>query len=265
MQQIIIIGPCALENIEQVRPIVEVAKKHKLEHFRANLFKPRTSPHSFQGLGYQGLPIIDFLLHHGMKLVSEACSLEQLDFVRDYASIVQIGARNMQNFELLKMLGKKIDFSLSEQMVMLKRGFSNDIGEWLSSAQYLEQSGVPHNRIILCERGSRNWASPNGVTLDLALAWKVKQETDYPVIIDPSHGTRESSLVLPLAKAAMAMDFDGLMIETHPHPLKSLSDPQQAVRPTALDQFLVEQLPHKQIQTAAKQTGQSYRTVNSVT
>ena len=245
MAKFMIIGPCVLESIEKLRPIVDVAQKYGLVYFRANLFKPRTHPSSFQGLGRKGLPIIEFLLNHKMKLVSEAASLEQLEWVKDYASIIQIGARNMQNFELLKMMGQRLDFSSTDQMVLLKRGFVNNICEWLSSAEYLERSGVPRDRVILCERGSRNWAAPNGVTLDLALAWKVKQETDYKVIVDPSHGTRESSLVLPMAKAAMSLDFDGLMIETHPHPLESLSDPQQAIHPSDLDDFLSQQLPYQ--------------------
>ncbi|MCY4644676.1 MAG: hypothetical protein OXB88_08675 [Bacteriovoracales bacterium] len=239
-----IIGPCALESIEQVKPVVEVAKRHGLSYFRANLFKPRTSPHSFQGLGKEGLPVIDYLLDSGMKLVCEACSLEQLEIVQTYASIVQIGARNMQNFELLKGIGAAIDFSTSRQMVMLKRGFSANIQEWLSSADYLQRFGVPRDRIVLCERGSRHWAAPYGMTLDLALAWKVRRETDYRVIVDPSHGTRESSLVLPMAGAAQAMGFDGLMLEVHPNPLESLSDPQQAIRPKALDDFLSQPFFH---------------------
>ena len=242
MSQFLIIGPCALEGIEQVRPIVEVAEKHGLVYFRANLFKPRTNTNSFQGLGRKGLPIIEFLLNHKMKLVCEAASLEQLQSVQQYASVIQIGARNMQNFELLKAVGKMTN---PKQLVMLKRGFANNIHEWLSSAEYLEKSGVPRQHIILCERGSRNFPAPNGVTLDLALAWKVKQETDYKVIIDPSHGTRESSLVLPMARAAMALDFDGLMVETHPRPLESLSDPQQAIAPKALDEFLSRQLNYR--------------------
>ena len=243
MPPLIIAGPCALESIDQVRPIIEVAKKHGLRYFRANLFKPRTSPRSFQGLGAEGLPILEFLIHHKMLPVCEVASLEQLELLQNYASVIQIGARNMQNFELLKMVGKKLDFSSSKQMVMLKRGFANNIHEWLSSASYLEKSGVPHHRIILCERGSRNWAAPHGITLDLALAWKVKQETDYKVIIDPSHGTRESSLVLPLAEAARAMNFDGLMVEVHPKPKESLSDSQQAIRPLDFDRFLSRQPP----------------------
>ena len=256
MSRFLIIGPCALESIEQVRPIVEMAKKYQPIYFRANLFKPRTSPHSFQGLGAKGMAVIEFLLHHQMQLVCEAASLEQLEFVKHYASIIQIGARNMQNFELLKAMGKQLDTS-SGQMVMLKRGFANNMSEWLFSAEYLECAGVARKQIILCERGSRNWAAPSGVTLDLALAWKVKQESDYAVIVDPSHGTRESSLVLPLAKAALAMDFDGLMIETHPHPLQSLSDPQQAICPRTLDQFLCQHLQHK-VKTNDRQHSMAY-------
>ncbi len=242
MEKIIIIGPCALESIEQVKPIAEVAHKQGIKYFRANIFKPRTNPNSFQGLGLKGLPVIEYLHKQGFKLVTEACSLGQLDIVKDFASMIQIGTRNMQNFELLKAMGRTVDFSSGRYQVMLKRGFANNMAEWLSSAEYLEQSGVPRDKIILCERGSRNHAAPSGVTLDLALAYKVKMETNYKVIVDPSHGTRESSLVLPLAKAALAMDFDGLMIETHPKPLESMSDPQQAVRPNAIDSFFTENL-----------------------
>lgn len=234
MSPLIVIGPCALESVEQVRPIVELAKRHGISYFRANLFKPRTHAHSFQGLGREGLPIMEFLLQQQMQLVCEAASLEQLEWLKNYATMIQIGTRNMQNFELLKVLGKR----LSHQMVMLKRGFANNIQEWLASANYLEKSGIPRHRIVLCERGSRNWAAPHGITLDLALAWKVKQETEYRVIADPSHGTRESSLVLPMARAAMGMGLDGLMIETHPRPSESLSDPQQAIAPSDLNDFL---------------------------
>lgn len=238
----IIIGPCALESIEQVRPLVHIAKKHGLTYFRANIFKPRTSPQSFQGLGDKGLPILRYLIEQGMQPVCEAGSKEQLELLRDYASIIQIGARNMQNFELLKIVGKTVG---GKKTVMLKRGFANNMNEWLSSASYLEQSGIPKNHILLCERGSRHAASPQGVCLDLGLAEKVRQETNYKVIIDPSHGTRESSLVLPLAKAALAMAFDGIMVETHPHPSKSLVDSQQAVHPTLLDKFLSRELSTK--------------------
>lgn len=236
-----IIGPCALESMEQVLPLVRLAKKHQVPFFRANIFKPRTSPHSFQGLGKTGLTIINYLKSEGLKLVSEPCSTEHLEVVKEFATIIQIGARNMQNFEYLKSIGKQVDFSDPEKFVMLKRAFSCNETEWLSSAKYLEEYGVPRERIILCERGSRNFAAPYGVTLDLGLATKVKLENEYQVIIDPSHGTKNSDLVLPLTKGAMAMDFDGIMIETHPNPRESVSDAQQALHPDRLDKFLQEQ------------------------
>ena len=236
MSPLFILGPCVLESLEQVVPIVKLAKKYGVSYFRAHLFKPRTSPDSFQGLGEEGLFLLEFLKGEGMGLVCEAASLAQLDFLLPHASIIQIGARNMQNFELLKAIGQK----LGQHKVILKRGFANNMHEWLSSAKYLQRSGVLPENIILCERGTRNWPAPHGVTLDLALAWKVKEDTGYQVIIDPSHGTRESSLVLPLARAALALNFAGLMIETHPFPAKSLSDPQQAVSLESLDQFLSE-------------------------
>ena len=233
----IIAGPCALESIQQVTPIVELFKKYGLSYFRAHLFKPRTSPHSFQGLGKEGVKILEFLLQNKMKPVCEAASLEQLIFLKDYAFTIQVGARNMQNFELLKVVGKKI---LPHQEVVLKRGFANNLGEWLSAAQYLEKGGVAQGKIILCERGSRNETSPSGVNLDFPLALKAKRDSPYRVIIDPSHGTKESSLVLPMARAALALNFDGLMIETHPFPKQSLSDPQQAITPEDLSGFLQE-------------------------
>jgi 3-deoxy-7-phosphoheptulonate synthase len=222
-----------------VRPIVDICKKRNIPFFRAQLFKPRTSPKSFQGLGAEGLDIINYLLGQGLQLVSEASSLEQLKIVGSFARIIQIGARNMQNFEFLKRVGKEVDFSRTEStpFVMLKRGFQNTLEEWLASAQYLEQSGVPASQIILCERGTRNFASPTGVTLDLALAYQAKINTPYHVIVDPSHGTRLSTLVLPMAKAILAMDFDGLMLEIHPRPSESLSDAQQAVSLEDFDSF----------------------------
>ncbi len=237
-----ILGPCTLESFEQVKPLSEMALENNVRYFRANIFKPRTSPESFQGLGLEGLPIVEWLISQGHMIVSEPLSIDQLGIVKKFASIIQIGARNMQNFEYLKQIGQVVDFENNpEQRVMLKRGFSNNLDEWLASARYLEQSGVPRDRIILCERGTRNFSAPAGVTLDLALAAKAKMETEYDVIIDPSHGTRDSRLVLPVAKGAMAMDFDGIMVESHPIPEKSVSDAQQALDPRDLDSFLKQQ------------------------
>lgn len=233
-----IIGPCGLESLNQVKPIVDLAKAHGIQYFRGNIFKPRTSPESFQGLGIkEGLPIIEYLLSNDLKIVSEPCSIDHLETIKDFASIIQIGARNMQNFEYLKSIGRIIDLS-KNQKVMLKRGFSCNMEEWLESAKYLELSGIKRENIILCERGSRNFAAPHGVTLDLGLATKVKLQSDYKIIIDPSHGSRSRDLVLPLAKGAMAMNFNGIMLEVHPEPEKSKSDSQQALGLDDLDNFL---------------------------
>ncbi|MBF0314496.1 MAG: 3-deoxy-7-phosphoheptulonate synthase [Oligoflexia bacterium] len=241
-----IIGPCALETIEQVKPIVSLCKKYEIKHFRAQLFKPRTRAHSFQGLGLskQGLDIITYLKSEKMAIVSEAASIEQLESIISFADIVQIGARNMQNFELLKNVGKILKNASQEKpdsqfpCVMLKRGFANTLEEWLASANYLEIGGVPSSHIILCERGTRNFSSPTGITLDLAMAYKAQQISKYRVIVDPSHGTRERGLVIPLTKASIAIGVDGVMIEVHPKPWESVSDPAQALSIEELDAYL---------------------------
>ena len=228
-----IVGPCALESFEQVHPLVALCQKWGISYFRAHLFKPRTHPDSFQGLGEKGVELVEVIKNAGLKVVCEACSVEQLKFVQPFCDILQIGARNMQNFELLKAVGHYY-----QGHVLLKRGFANTVYEWISSACYLEKSGVAKENILLCERGSRNSTSPSGMTLDLGLAYQVRKDYGYSVIIDPSHGCRDSQLVLPLASAALAMRFDGLMIEVHPHPLESLSDAHQAVSVEQFDEFM---------------------------
>jgi 3-deoxy-7-phosphoheptulonate synthase len=235
-----IVGPCALESLDQVKPIIATCKKWGITYFRSQIYKPRTHPDSFQGLGKNGIEIVEYLKSEGLQLVLEALSVHQLKVVAPYASIVQIGARNMQNFEFLKKIGKHLDFSdpLQAPYVMLKRGFQNTLEEWLASAKYLEQSGVPQEKIILCERGSRHFASPAGVCLDLALAYKAKLNSPYKIIIDPSHGTRTRDLVLPMALASLSMDFSGLMVEIHPNPTKSWSDADQAVGLEDFDEFM---------------------------
>lgn len=233
-----IAGPCALESLEQVKPIVDLCLRWNIRYFRAQLYKPRTHPDSFQGLGERGLPIINYLLNHGLQLVAEAASFEQLNVVKDFASVIQIGARNMQNFEFLKKIGSTLITAQNPPFVLLKRGFSNTLEEWLASAQYLEHFGVSSSKIILCERGTRNSSAPTGVTLDLAMAYQAKLSAPYSVILDPSHGTRQTALVLPLARACLAMNLDGLMVEIHPDPLNSWSDAQQAVSLGDFEDFL---------------------------
>lgn len=213
-----------------------------MTYFRAQIFKPRTSPYSFQGHGESGLAIIDFLREQGLKLVSEACSVEQLRVVEKYADVIQVGARNMQNFEFLKQIGRSAIFQRRLPYVMLKRGFSNNYKEWIGAAKYLEESGVPENKIILCERGTRNGVAVTGTTLDFAMAYKAKSETSYQVIIDPSHGTGARDLVLPMAKLALGLSFDGMMIEVHPEPEKSVSDALQALSVSEMEQFLLDNI-----------------------
>ncbi|MBF0359478.1 MAG: 3-deoxy-7-phosphoheptulonate synthase [Oligoflexia bacterium] len=259
-----IVGPCALESLAQVKPIALLCERFGISYFRSQIFKPRTHHYSFQGLGTEGMDIVNFLISKNLSLVSEVLSVEHLLIVKEFASIIQIGARNMQNFELLKKIGPIVYQQNNSQSslpyVLLKRGPANTEEEWLASASYLEAFGVPQSKIILCERGTRNHVSPKGVTLDFALAYKVKSTTNYRVIIDPSHGTRDANLVLPMIKAAISMDFDGVMVEVHPNPKEALSDPEQTVSLEDFENFLVtngfdghmphsDHMPHIQMQT----------------
>ncbi len=234
--QFFIIGPCSLESWQQMKPVVDLAVKYKLRYLRTPLFKPRTHPESFQGLGVEGLHILKQIreMAPSLEFVSEVCSLEQLKLIQGHVEILQIGARNMQNFELLKDIGR----NHKGEFVMLKRGFSNTLREWLASAQYLVEYGVSKNKIILCERGTRNSSSYSGVTLDFAMALKAKQMTGFSVIVDPSHGSADNSVVLPLAKAASSLGLDGVMIECHPFPKESFSDAHQALSLEEMEIFL---------------------------
>ncbi len=239
----IIAGPCALEDFNQAKEVADFCVKNNIKYMRAQVFKPRTRPQSFQGLGTKGIPILQYLKSRSLKLVCEVCSIDQYYLISDYADIIQIGARNMQNFELLKSLGDAIASKTMGPKILLKRGFGNTIDEWLGAASYFEARGISSKKIYYCERGTRNFASPSGVTLDLALAEYVRQETPYPVIIDPSHGTKDSRYVLPLTRAAMAMDFEGVMIEIHPRPKESVSDAHQAVSLEDFQVFINEVIP----------------------
>jgi 3-deoxy-7-phosphoheptulonate synthase len=238
-----IFGPCTLESLEQITPIVELLRKYQIRYLRAQLFKPRTNPDSFQGLGSEGIRIFDHIRSkyssEEIKFVCEAGSEEQLKVIAPHASVIQIGARNMQNFELLKKVGQY--FHSPVEYVLLKRGFANTVEEWLEAARYLTQGGVPKEKIILCERGSRSFSSPSGVHLDFLAALEAKK-AGYKVIIDPSHGTKRSEYVIPMAKASLALDMDGLMMECHPEPAKSVSDARQALSLEALEDFITHSL-----------------------
>jgi 3-deoxy-7-phosphoheptulonate synthase len=237
VNNITIIGPCSLESLEQMEAVCALALKLGIKYIRAQAYKPRTRPESFQGLGVEGAQIIKNLKEKYPKLafVSEVCSLEQLEVLEPVAQVIQIGARNMQNFELLKAVGKyfKNDF---HDFVLLKRGFANTLEEWLAAADYLISGGIAKDKIILCERGSRSLTSPTGVSLDFICAMKA-QTAGFKVIVDPSHGSRDREYVLKLAAASLAMDFDGLMLECHPDPKNSVSDAAQALSLEEVEHF----------------------------
>lgn len=243
-QNLYIFGPCALESFEQIAQVAAMLKRHEIKYIRTQIYKPRTNPDSFQGLGEnEGLKVLQKLREtyprQEMKFVCEAGSAEQLKNIAPWASIIQIGARNMQNFELLKAVGTYI--SNEHEYVLLKRGFANTVTEWIEAARYLEKGGVPKTKIILCERGSRSITSPTGVQLDFIAALEAKKH-GYKVIIDPSHGSKKREFVIPLAQAALGLGIDGLMIECHPRPDESVSDAAQAISLEVAENFIKKSL-----------------------
>lgn len=229
----IIAGPCAVENYEQLFDTASYLKSKGIHILRGGAYKPRTSPYSFQGLREEGLN----LLHQvgkelGMLIASEIVSLDSLEKAIQYVDIFQIGARNMQNFELLREVGKvKIP-------VILKRGLSSTIEEWLNAAEYIMTEG--NYNIILCERGIRTFETYTRNTLDLSSVPVVKELSHLPIIVDPSHGTGKWNLVTPMSRAAIAAGADGLMIEVHPNPQCALSDGPQSLNFDAFDTLMDE-------------------------
>jgi 3-deoxy-7-phosphoheptulonate synthase len=228
---VVIAGPCALENQAQVDQAAQAVKTAGGHALRGGAFKPRSSPYTFQGLGEPGLPM---LAEAGRKLrlpvVSEIMDASQLSAVLEYVDVLQVGARNMQNFALLRALSKV------DRPVLLKRGFGSTIEEWLLAAEYLLDGG--NEQVMLCERGIRTFDTTLRNTLDLAgVAW-VKQKVKLPVLVDPSHSTGVASLVTPMALAAAAAGADGLLVEVHPTPETALCDGPQALRPTEFDTLM---------------------------
>jgi 3-deoxy-7-phosphoheptulonate synthase len=218
----IIAGPCAVESREQAFAVAEVVKKSGAGFFRGGAFKPRTSPYSFQGLGEEGLQILAEVREaYGLRIVTEALDESGVDLVERYGDMIQIGARNMQNFSLLRRAGR------SHLPVLLKRGLSATLDEWLLAAEYIMAEG--NYNIVLCERGVRTFVQHTRNTLDLAAVPAVRRISHLPVIVDPSHGTGKNPLVSPLARAAVAVGADGLMLEVHDHPELALSDSAQSL------------------------------------
>ena len=219
---IIIAGPCSVENYELMDKTTEFLKKLGVDYIRGGAFKPRTSPYSFQGLGDEGLKILDEMKQkYAIKIVTEVMDARDIEAVSDIADILQIGSRNMYNYTLLKEIGK------TNKKVILKRGMSATIEEWLSAAEYIAIEG--NCEIILCERGIRTFETYTRNTLDLSCVPIIKKKTGLKIIVDPSHGTGLKELVHPMSLASIAAGADGLMIEVHPNPEAALSDGSQSI------------------------------------
>ena len=227
----IMAGPCSVESEEQIIEVAKAVKKSGANFLRGGAFKPRTSPYSFQGLELEGLELLKIAKQEtNLPIVTELMSTAYLDkFVED-VDVIQIGARNMQNFDLLKEVGK------TKTPVLLKRGMSSTIEEWLMSAEYIMAGG--NENVILCERGIRTFETATRNTLDLSAVPVIKQKSHLPIIIDPSHATGKRDLVEPLAKAAIAVGADGLMIEVHNNPAKALCDGKQSIKPDTFDKIM---------------------------
>lgn len=218
----IIAGPCAIESRDQAFAVAESVRRSGARFFRGGAFKPRTSPYAFQGLGEDGLKILEEIREaYGLKIVTEALDEAGVDLVERYADVIQIGARSMQNFTLLRRVGK------SRLPVLLKRGLSATLDEWLLAAEYIMSEG--NYQIVLCERGIRTFAQHTRNTLDLSAVPAVRRISHLPVIVDPSHGTGKNYMVTPLARAGVAVGADGLIIEVHDQPDHALCDGAQAL------------------------------------
>ena len=229
----VIAGPCAVENREQTFACAARVKKAGARLFRGGAFKPRTSPYSFQGLGEEGLKILaEVRQEFGLAIVTETIDPENCDLVEKYADVLQIGARNMQNFSLLKRAGR------SKKPVLLKRGMSATLEEFLMAAEYILSEG--NYNVILCERGVRTFADHTRNTLDLSVIPAVKRLSHLPIIVDPSHGTGKREKVTPLARAAVAVGADGLMVEVHTEPDRALSDGYQSLYPDQFDVLMAQ-------------------------
>ncbi|GIW80222.1 MAG: 3-deoxy-7-phosphoheptulonate synthase [Gemmatales bacterium] len=227
----VIAGPCSVESEEMILRTAEFLMARGVRLMRAGAFKPRTSPYSFQGMGLAGLKILDRARERtGIGIVTELLDTENADAVEEVADIIQIGARNMQNFSLLKRVGK------ARKPVLLKRGMAATLEEWLMSAEYVMAGG--NYNVVLCERGVRTFSDHSRNTLDLSVVPPVKKLSHLPIVVDPSHGTGKRDYVPPMALAAMAAGADGLLIEIHPEPDRALSDGAQSLDFTAFERLL---------------------------
>ena len=245
-------GPCAIESREQALAVAERVQRAGAQFFRGGAYKPRTSPYSFQGMGEAGLKIMaEVRDRFGLLIVTEAVDNESLDLVEKYADIIQIGARNMQNFSLLKRTGR------AKKPVLLKRGMSATLGEFLMAAEYIMSEG--NSEVVLCERGVRTFADHTRNTLDLSVVPAVDRLSHLPIVVDPSHGTGKRSRVLPMSRAAVAVGADGLLVEVHNNPDRALSDGMQSLFPDQFDELMAEvrqiaAVVHRNVPLAAHRT-----------
>jgi 3-deoxy-7-phosphoheptulonate synthase len=232
----VVAGPCAVESKTMIINIAEKVKEAGASFLRGGAFKPRTSPYSFQGLGEEGLKYLaEARERTGLPVVTELMDPRDIEVILKYADIVQIGARNMQNFRLLLEVGA------CDKPILLKRGFSSTIKEWLMAAEYIMSKG--NQKIILCERGVRTFETATRNTLDLSAIPVLKQLTHLPVVVDPSHGVGKWDLVAPMSKASIAAGTDGLLIEVHVNPEEALSDGEQSLRPDYFKKLMNELKP----------------------
>jgi 3-deoxy-7-phosphoheptulonate synthase len=230
---IVMAGPCSVENEEQIFKIARLVKNSGAKILRGGAFKPRTSPYSFQGLGEEGLKLLRAAADkYDLKVITEIMDKSHIDLVEKYADIMQIGARNMQNYMLLKDLGK------ASKPVMLKRGIAATIDEWLMSAEYILSGG--NQKVILCERGIRTFETATRNTMDISAIPVVKKKSHLPIIADPSHGIGIRDKVIPMARAAVAAGADGIMVEVHHDPDHALSDGAQSLYPDQFSQLIKE-------------------------
>jgi len=229
----VIAGPCAIENEEMLRETAWLVVESGARMIRGGAFKPRTSPYSFQGLGLPGLKMLHRVGQElGVPVISEVMDSGDVEVMAEYVDVFQVGARNMQNYPLLRKLGT------IDKPVVLKRGLAATIEEWLLAAEYIMVGG--NKKVILCERGIRTHERWTRNTLDLSAVAVVKSRSNLPVIVDPSHATGHTHLVAPMAKAAVAAGADGLMIEVHPCPEKAMSDGQQSLTPAQFREMMLE-------------------------
>ncbi len=227
----LIAGPCAVESFEQVNAVAEKLALSGVKVMRGGAYKPRTSPYDFQGLGFEGLKLLKTAAdRHDLRVITEIMTPGAVESSLPYVDIIQVGARNMQNFDLLKEVGK------TDKPVLLKRGLSATIEEFIYAAEYIMASG--NSQVILCERGIRTYERATRNTLDITAVSILKQETHLPVMVDVTHSTGRRDLLLPAAKAALAIGADGVMVEVHPNPAIALSDAQQQLDFDQFDQFV---------------------------